>query len=45
MRDYPKSSQANKPEKQVLILVRLYDISDRTNWWLSEYDRETEVAY
>jgi hypothetical protein len=45
MRDYPRWSQMNESNNWTLILVRLYDISYKTNYWLSEYDQKTKTAY
>lgn len=45
MKDYPRWSQMNESRNGTLILVRLYDISFKKNYWLSEYDQETKTAY
>ena len=45
MKDYPRWSQINESRNGTLILVRLYDVSFKTNYWLSEYDPATKTAY
>jgi hypothetical protein len=45
MKDYPYRSQMEKEREDIVIPVRLFDIWGTINWWLSEYDPQSKVAF
>jgi hypothetical protein len=45
MKDYPYGCQNEKESKDIVIPVKLFDLGWTINWWLSEYDPESKVAF
>lgn len=45
MKDYPYGCQSEKSAKDIVIPVKLFDLWSGINWWLSEYDPESKVAF
>ena len=45
MKDYPYGCQMEKESKDIVIPVKLFDLWSSINWWLSEYDPESKVAF
>ena len=45
MQDYPYGSQMWKVSHNIVIAVRLFDMRSKINWWLSEYDPISKIAF
>lgn len=45
MKDYPYGSQMEKESRDIVIAVRLFDMGSTIQWWLSEYDPQSKVAF
>ena len=45
MKDYPYGSQSDREGKDIVVTVKLFDLWSSINWWLTEYDPETKVAF
>jgi hypothetical protein len=45
MKDYPYGSQSDRGVEDTVVSVKLFDLGSTINWWLTEYDPETKVAF
>ena len=43
MKDYPYGCQSEKYSKDIVVVVKLFDLGSSINWWLSEYDPVNKI--
>lgn len=45
MKDYPYGCQSEKYSKDIVVVVKLFDLGSTINWWLSEYDPVNKIGF
>ena len=45
MKDYPYGCQSEKYSKDIIVVVKLFDLGSSINWWLSEYDPVNKIWF
>ena len=45
MKEFPSGSQLEKESEDVILVVRLVDLSRTVSWYLTEYDAINGIAY